>query len=102
MTRDSDTQGMVNIMSKFQVPSSNGLEVMMQQHPALPALPPSPCPPLPALARHPCALAPLQQHPRGQENKFQEGVGWRLDGDYQMIKMHKFSVVKLLEFNKIK
>ena len=32
----------------------------------------------------------------------QEGMGWRLDGDYQMIKMHKFSVVKLLEFNKIK
>ena len=29
-------------------------------------------------------------------------MGWRLDGDYQMIKMHKFSVVKLLEFNKIK
>ena len=68
-----------------------------------------------ALASHPCALAaapylpgplgalaPLQQQPRGQGNKYEEGVGWRLDGDYQMIKMHKFSVVKLLEFNKIK
>ena len=62
---------------------------------------PAPCATAPCLPGPLGALAPLQQQPRGQGNKYKEGVGWRLDGDYQMIKMHKFSVVKLLEFNKI-